>query len=223
MSFLESIKYIFRYRYVALLAIMVIGYNIVFNLADVVWLGQIKQRFSSHQELNNYLAHLDFLVGIFSLITGLFIFSNLINKFGWKITALVPPFVWLITSFCLYLVLFAENFGFGFNNLVLILGTLQISIGRAVKYCIFDQIKEITFIPLSIEQQRNSKAVIDGIVSRVGKSGSSIILQGFIIFGVGELISVTPIIAILIIITIIAWIYATNKMGSLMADQKYLN
>ena len=215
-SLLESIKYIFRYKYIALLAAMVIGYNVVFNLSDVLWIGQINQRFPSHHELNNYLAQLDFLVGIFSLITGLFIFSNLINKFGWKITALVPPIIWLITSICLYIALFAENIGFGLNNLILILGTLQISLGKALKYCIFDQIKEITFIPLSIEQQRNSKAIIDGIVSRMGKSGSSLILQGFLIFGVGEIISVTPTISILIIITIFAWIYATNKMGKLI-------
>jgi len=108
-SFLESIKYIFRYKYITLLAAMVIGYNVVFNLADVLWLGQINQRFPSHHELNNYLAQLDFLVGVFSLVTGLFIFSNLMNKFGWKITALVPPIVWLITSICLYIALFAFN------------------------------------------------------------------------------------------------------------------
>jgi AAA family ATP:ADP antiporter len=219
-SFLESIKYIFRYKYITLLAAMVIGYNVVFNLADVLWLGQINQRFPSHHELNNYLAQLDFLVGVFSLVTGLFIFSNLMNKFGWKITALVPPIVWLITSICLYIALFAENIGFGLNNLILILGTLQISLGKALKYCIFDQIKEMTFIPLSIEQQRSSKAIVDGIVSRAAKSGSSIVLQGFLIFGVGEIISVTPTISILIIITIFAWIYATNKMGRLISTGK---
>ena len=211
-SFAESLRYIFKYKYIALLAIMVLGYNIVFNLADVLWIGQVNQRFHSHNELNNYLAQLDSLVGVFSLIIGLFIFSNLINKFGWKITALVPPIVWLTTSLCLYIVLFTESFaGVELNNLILVLGTLQIAIGKAVKYCIFDQIKEITFIPLSIEHQRNSKAVIDGIISRVGKSGSSIILQGFLIFGVSE------------IITIFAWIHATNKMGGLIAEQKYLS
>ena len=199
---------------------MIIGYNVVFNLSDVLWLGQIKKRFISPHELNNYLAQLDFLAGIFSLITGLFIFSNLMNKFGWRITALVPPTVWLVTSFCLYTALCAENFGFNVNNLILTLGTLQMSLGKAVKYCIFDQIKEITFIPLTIEQQRNSKAIIDGIVSRAGKSGSSIILQGFLIFGAGEIISTTPMIAILVIFAIGAWMYATNKMGVLLAIEK---
>jgi ATP:ADP antiporter, AAA family len=223
-AFTESLKYIVKYKYITLLAIMVLGYNIVFNLADVLWIGQVNQRFHSHNELNNYLAQLDSLVGFFSLIIGLFIFSNLINKFGWKITALVPPIIWLITSLCLYTVLFTESFAdIKLNNLILILGTLQIAIGKAVKYCIFDQIKEITFIPLSIEHQRNSKAVIDGIISRIGKSGSSIILQGFLIFGVSEIITITPIIASIILITIFAWIHATNKMGGLIAEQKYLS
>lgn len=222
-AFSESIKYIIRYKYITLLAIMVIGYNMVFNLADLVWLDQINRRFSSPDELNNYLAQLDFLIGVFSLIIGLFVFSNIINKFGWKITALIPPIVWLISSIFLYTALFAEKFGFNLNTLILILGTLQISTGKAVKYCIFDQVKEITFIPLSIEQQKNSKAVIDGIISRIGKSGGSIIIQGFLIFGIGEIIAITPVITISIIITIFVWIYATNKLGKLMTTEQYLN
>lgn len=225
-AFSESIKYIFRYKYITLLAIMVIGYNMVFNLADLVWLDQINRRFTSAIELNNYLAQLDFLIGIFSLIIGLFIFSNIINKFGWKITALVPPIVWLISSICLYLALFVEKYGINhvnLNNLILILGTLQISTGKAVKYCIFDQVKEITFIPLSIEQQKNGKAVIDGIISRIGKSGGSIIIQMLLACSIGEIMHVTPIIAIIIMITIFAWIYATNKLGKLMVQQQYLN
>lgn len=222
-AFSESIKYIVKYKYITLLAIMVIGYNMVFNLADLVWLDQINRRFTSATDLNNYLAQLDFLVGIFSLIIGLFIFSNIINKFGWKITALVPPIVWLISSICLYLALFAEKYGINLNNLILILGTLQISTGKAVKYCIFDQVKEITFIPLSIEQQKNGKAVIDGIISRIGKSGGSIIIQVLLAIGIGEIITITPIVSIIIIITIFAWIYATNKLGKLMIEQQYLN
>lgn len=212
-SLLESIKYIFRYKYIALLAIMVITYNIVFNLADVLWIDQLNKRFSSANDLNNYLAQLDFLVGIFSLIIGIFIFTNMMNKFGWTITALTPPIIWLITSVILYATIFTEKFGFSLNNLILILGTLQISLGKAVKYCIFDQIKEMSFIPLSIEQQRNSKAIIDGIISRFGKSSSSIILQGFLIFGFNEIASLMPIIAIIILLTIFVWSYATCKMG----------
>ena len=217
-SLSESINYIFRYKYIALLAIMVITYNIVFNLADVLWIDQLNKRFVSPLDLNNYLAQLDFLVGVFSLIIGMFIFTNMMNKFGWTITAMMPPAVWLITSIGLYTALFTEKFGLPLNNLILILGTLQISLGKAVKYCIFDQIKEMTFIPLSVEQQRNSKAVIDGIISRFGKSSSSIILQGFLIFGFGEISSAIPIIAVLIIITIFVWSYATTKMGVLMTN-----
>lgn len=213
-SLLESVRYIFRYKYIALLAIMVVTYNIVFNLADFLWIDQLNKRFLLPHDLNNYLAQLDFLVGIFSLIIGLFIFTNMMNKFGWTITAMMPPIIWLITSVGLYTTIFTEKFGLSVNNLILILGTLQISLGKAVKYCIFDQIKEMSFIPLSIEQQRNSKAIIDGIISRFGKSSSSIILQGFLIFGLSDIASLIPIVALIIIITIFVWGYATCKMGT---------
>lgn len=223
-SLLESIKYIFRYRYVALLAIIVITYNIVFNLADVIWIDQLNQRFSSATDLNNYLAQLDFLIGIFSLIIGIFIFTNMMNKFGWTITAMVPPIVWLITSCGLYLTIYAEKHGFSsINNLILILGTLQISLGKALKYCIFDQIKEMSFIPLSVEQQRNTKAIIDGIISRSAKSSSSLILQGLLIFGFSEISGSIPIVAIIIMITIIIWSWATCKMGVRISNNNLIN
>ena len=223
-SLLESIKYIFRYKYVALLAIIVITYNIVFNLADVIWIDQLNQRFSSATDLNNYLAQLDFLIGIFSLIIGIFIFTNMMNKFGWTITAMVPPIVWLITSCGLYITIYAEKHGFSsINNLILILGTLQISLGKALKYCIFDQIKEMSFIPLSIEQQRNTKAIIDGIISRSAKSSSSLILQGLLIFGFSEISGAIPIVAIIIMITIVIWSWATCKMGVCINNNNLIN
>ncbi len=222
-SLSESIKYIFRYKYIALLAIIVITYNIVFNLADVLWIDQLNIRFASASELNNYLAQLDFLVGIFSLIIGIFIFTNMMKKFGWTITAMMPPVVWLITSIALYSTIFTEKFGFDLNNIILILGTLQISLGKALKYCIFDQIKEMSFIPLSIEQQRNSKAIIDGIISRFGKSSSSIILQVILICGFSEISTAIPIIALLIIITIAVWCYATCKIGTRIKNNNLIN
>jgi AAA family ATP:ADP antiporter len=221
-SLTESIKYLFRYRYISFLAIMVITYNVVFNLADVIWIDQLHKRFAAAIDLNNYLAQLDFLVGIFSLIISIFIFTNAINKFGWKITAMIPPTIWLITSTLLYAAIYTEKFGFALNSIIITLGTLQISLGKATKYCIFDQVKEMSFIPLSIEQQRNSKAAVDGLVSRLGKSSGSIILQTFLFLGITDMASIIPTIALLIILAITVWSYATCKMGDCISTQKQL-
>jgi ATP:ADP antiporter, AAA family len=221
-SLTESIKYIFRYKYIALLSLIVISYNIVFNLAEVLWLDQLNQRLSSIAELNNYLAQLDFLVGIFCIIISIFIFTKIMNKFGWTVTALITPAVWLITSIILFICLSGEKSGFALNNFILISGTLQIALGKALKYSLFDQIKEMSFIPLSIEQQRNSKVVVDGLISRLGKSSSSIILQALLIFGVNSITEATTIITILIIITIMIWSYSVLKIGKYISNNSFL-
>jgi AAA family ATP:ADP antiporter len=106
---------------------------------------------------------------------------------------------------------------FFFNpaNLILIFSSLQICLGRACKYTVFDETKEISFIPLSKNEQRKGKAVVDGIASRIGKSGGSLIYL-ILLTLCGNLISTIPYVAVIIFIMIILWILSVINLGKMV-------
>jgi ATP/ADP translocase len=83
---------------------------------------------------------------------------------------------------------------------------------RAAKYTVFDATKEIAFVPLSPEMQINGKASIDGICSRMGKSGGSMIYQGLLL-SFGTLSASAPYVALFLFTVLIIWIIAVKTLG----------
>lgn len=228
-SLKKSFEFLFQSKYAIYLTLIVLTYNVVSNLSDVLWTDQVHRRFTDPLSLNTYMARLDSLVGCFSVAISLIVFSNVIRKFGWTITAILTPIIWLITTVMLFSGLFMESnlldainfifFSMPINELILVLGTLQISLGRASKYTLFDQTKEIAFIPLSVEHQRKGKTIVDGIASRFGKSGSSVSIQIMLLFCGGKVANAIPYMGIIIAIAILVWSYATYKLGLLISEQ----
>jgi AAA family ATP:ADP antiporter len=103
------------------------------------------------------------------------------------------------------------------TSLILMFGSAQICLGRASKYTVFDETKEIAFIPLSKENQRKGKAVVDGIASRFGKSGGSIIIQ-CLLLNCGNLALTIPYIAGIYFLVISMWIFAVKNLGKMVKE-----
>jgi AAA family ATP:ADP antiporter len=91
-------------------------------------------------------------------------------------------------------------------------GSLQNCFARASKYTLFDATKELTFIPLDPEVKLKGKAVIDGVGSRLGKSGGSLIHQ-CLLMAFGSVALSTPYVASIFLVAIGAWIAATRGLG----------
>src|SRR5207249_4455846 len=58
---------------------------------------------------------------------------------------------------------------------VVILGSLQYCLCRAAKYTLFDSSKELAFVLLPDSQKMQGKLIIDGIGSRLGRGGASML------------------------------------------------
>jgi AAA family ATP:ADP antiporter len=103
---------------------------------------------------------------------------------------------------------------FGSSPLVLsvTLGSLQNCLSRASKYTLFDATKEMTFIPLSNESKLKGKAAIDGVGSRLGKSGGSVIHQGLLLFFTTVAAS-TPYVAAIFLVIVLIWILSVLSLG----------
>jgi AAA family ATP:ADP antiporter len=223
-TILECISFLRKSRYITYMVFIVVGYYIVYNLADIMWAYKIGLVMDSTQEINEYMNGVMSVTGIIAVFFALILSGNVIRRFGWTATALITPFVWLITSIAFFAGIAFENSSMieifttlmaNPANLVLLIGSMQICLGRGCKYTVFDQTKEIAFIPLSREEQRKGKIIVDGLASRFGKSGGSIIyVMLLLIFG--EMTNIIPYIAVIIFIALAAWLYATYKMGQII-------
>ena len=98
--------------------------------------------------VNVYMNQITFFTGVLAVLSALFLSGNIIRRYGWTITAIITPIVWFISSFFLFALLFYEemivkgiiaNVLFNPANLILIFSSLQICLGRACKYTVFDE------------------------------------------------------------------------------------
>lgn len=227
-SLRECFAELAKSRYMLYIAVLVVAYNIIYNLADVLWTEQINQRFPDASEFNTYINSVATWTGVFATLSALFLSGNVIRRFGWTATALITPVIWIATSIgFLGCLLFSSNLQLNdfmaafinmpLYNLILIFGSAQICLGRAAKYTVFDESKEIAFIPLPKDKQRRGKAVVDGIASRFGKSGGSLMIQVLIIV-CGELMLTIPYVVGIFFLVIALWVFAVRNLGKMVSN-----
>ncbi len=225
LSLKECFSYLTKSRYMSYITILVVAYNIVYNLSDVLWTEQIHERYPDISDFNAYINEIASVTGLFATISALLLSGNVIRRYGWTTTAMITPLLWLVTSigFLGCLLLSSGNFladflgsllGVPFYTLALIFGSAQICLGRAAKYTVFDESKEIAFIPLPREEQRKGKAVVDGIASRFGKSGGSLMIQMLLIV-CGGLANTIPFVTVIFLVVMALWILAVRGLGKL--------
>lgn len=208
------------------IVILVLAYNIVYNLSDLLWTDQVHQRFPDASDFNAYMNKITSITSLFAIISALLLSGNVIRRYGWTTTAMITPVIWLITGIGFYgCMLFGSEayfsdviyslFSVPAQSLILIFGSAQICLGRAAKYTVFDESKEIAFIPLPKESQRKGKAVVDGIASRFGKSGGSLLTQVLLV-SCGELVFTIPFVSIIFMCMIGFWMYAVRGLGRMV-------
>ena len=219
MSMRNNFAVIMKSRYLLCLTVIVLSYNMAINLIEVIWKDQIRMLYPNPSDFNIYMNHITSATGVISTLTSFLISGPLIRRFGWTCGALVTPIVILATSFAFFFFLFSNSFNFGFTILGLsplvmtvFFGSMQNCLARASKFTVFDTTKEMAFIPLSTSDKRKGKAVIDGMGSRVGKSGGSLTHQGLLI--VFSTISASAhIVAGILLVIFTVWIGSVLSLG----------
>ncbi len=223
----ESFKILITSPHLLCIAVIVLGYGISINYVDVIWKGQVKTFFEGDKN-----AFADYM-GNFAITTGMLaipimlVGGNILRYLSWKNAALITPAILLITGFGFFtLILTGYYHGepnttlftlFGlpvtFLGLGVQFGLFQNAITKATKYSLFDPTKEMAFIPLSKDFKTKGKAAVDVVGARLGKSGGALtffIIQT-ILPGV-SLVQLIPVLAILTIGILAAWIAAVFKL-----------
>ncbi|MGC1879004.1 MAG: Npt1/Npt2 family nucleotide transporter [Rhabdochlamydiaceae bacterium] len=220
LSLRESIRYILRSPYLVPLAIIVLAYNININFIDVLWKEQLKRFFIDPNEMLAHMSKITVGIGILATIGGFF-FSLMVTRLGWTFTAILTPVIMTVMAIGFFTFMFCGDalmafsltlFGISSFAMTVYCGSIQNCLSKASKYSVFDASKELAFLPLDAESKLKGKAAIDGLGSGIGKSGSSLIYQGFIIL-LGSVAFSTPYIAGILFIILIAWIFSAISLG----------
>lgn len=222
MGMRKNFAYLAKSKYLLCIAVLVVGFNIAINMVEIVWKDQIHALYPDPNDFNAYMGQVLFAIGCLSTFMGLFLCSNLIRRFGWTFSALITPVALLVTGlFFFSSVFFKESpsltkwtavLGTTPLALAVLFGTIQNVLSRACKFTVFDATKEISFIPLSPESKIKGKAAIDGVGSRIGKSGGSIVHGGLLmIFGSVSLSS--PYVGLILLAVVFGWIGAVKSLG----------
>lgn len=213
--------YLIRSRYLLGLAIIVLSYNLVIHLFEVVWKDQVSQIYSSRVEFNGYMSRITTLIGIVSVFAALFFSGQSIRKWGWRVGALTTPIVMLVSGILFFgaifavkrdVMIFAGVLNMAPMAIVAWIGGIQNVLSRSAKFTFFDQTKEMAFIPLPNDEKIFGKAAIDGVISRIGKSGGSLIYQGLLMVFTSVAASVN-VIAVVLLAIMVLWIIVVALIG----------
>lgn len=221
LSFRQSLSHLFNSKYLLLIAVVVVCYNWVINLTEVLWKHQVKELYPNPSDYTVYMNHIVSIIGCVATVSSLFVAGNAIRKLGWTFTALITPLILLVTSVGFFGFMFLGNFSsefvrvfFGFSPLAIVafFGSAQNILSRGAKYSVFDATKEMSFVPLQPETKLVGKAAIDGVCSRFGKSAGSIVHQGLLIL-FGTISTSAPYVAAVLLGVIFVWSFAVQKLG----------
>ncbi|MEI6242832.1 MAG: Npt1/Npt2 family nucleotide transporter [Chlamydiota bacterium] len=221
MSLRETFSYLGKSKYLICIAVIVVTYNIAINLIEIIWKDQIKQLYPNPSDYNAYMGQVMTVMGVIATLTALFISGNMLRKFPWTFSAMIPPIIVLVTGtgffafFLLkhsWLTVIAACVGSTPLIMCVFFGSMQNCMSRAAKYTLFDATKEIAFIPLGQECKLKGKAAIDGVGSRIGKSGGSIIYQVLLLQFVTVAAS-APYIGLIFLAIVGGWIAAVLTLG----------
>lgn len=221
LSFKESLTYVSNSKYLVCIAIIVVAYNLVINLVEVVWKDQLKNLYPAPSEYNNYINNLLMIQGVVSIIMSIGL-AQMINHFGWTKTSLITPIVMFFTCLGFFGILFYQDhpslfflsfFGTTPLAIAVFFGSMQNALSKACKYSVFDATKEMAYIPLDHESKLKGKAAIDGVGSRLGKSGGSLIHQGLLMI-FATVTASAPYVAAILVGVIFLWMIAIRSLGT---------
>lgn len=216
LSMRKNFSYLAQSRYLIYIALIVLTFNFAMNLIEVVWKNQVKDLYPNPSDYSAYMGRVMVFMEIIATLVSLFISGNVIRKFSWTTSAMIPVVIMMITGILFFtFAAFPGNTSiFGLTPLVLSVsfGALQNALSRASKYTLFDSTKEMAFIPLSKESKLKGKAAIDGVGSRLGKSGGAVIHQGMLMFFTTVAAS-TPYVGIIFVGVILIWMTSVISLG----------
>lgn len=220
MSFRNSIAFVLSSKYTLCLVTIVLSYNVIINFVEILWKQEARELYTDPQPYNIFMNEVTIAIGLVATVISLFFSGPCLRYLGWTKTALITPFILLVTSIGFFTFFFLKDSsimpaligGFAPLSIVVFFGSMQNCLSRACKYTVFDATKEIAYIPLAHNDKIKAKAAIDGVFNRMGKSTGSFLYQGLLIM-CSTITACAPYIAVMLLFFLVFWMVAVNSLG----------
>ena len=212
----ESAKELMASRELKAMAMMVFCYNVCVELTEVLWKAILRKTYPTKTEYMEYMSNFSQTVGLVAFILQL-IASEIINIFGWKWTAMIPPVTMGVLAVAFFAAVIAGEDQIPLAQ-VLLIGTVQNVANKVTKYSLFDPCKEMAYIPLGPEAKTKGKAAVDVLGARLGRSAGSATQQllVFLVGGAsGSIMNCAPYIGACYVSAIAMWSNAVSILGKL--------
>ncbi len=176
----QSVEIAWKNPVVRNVSVMMVSFNIIYHLVDVIHNDYVRSVFMSNPKaMNSYLNLVGKYLGIYAVLFSWILSGSFVRQFGLFYSLLFTPTLWAFLT----ILDFMSSAGwiaavpFTWANIhipmYLLSFSLILSIGRAAKFTIFDTAKEMSFLSLSLQDKRLGKASVDGLTSRLGKTGGA--------------------------------------------------
>jgi len=164
LGFNECFKTVRSNRYLIILASIVAVTAIVSILIDFQFMSVVKARSPQDVGLTSFFGWFNFGIMLIALFMQLLMTSNFIKRFGIRASLLLYPIVLVI---CSVIIVFSPMLLFA----ILLKGS-----DKSLSFTINQSVRELLYIPVSVEQKYRAKIFIDMFVNRFAKAIGSIIL-----------------------------------------------
>ena len=223
-SLSNSLITILNSKYLIHITLTIICYNIAVNLIECIWFSMISKLYTTPSSVMSYQAKISFWVGIVGVNASI-VFSIVIRKFNWLISAITTPLITLIIGVTFLILVLIEirlepymsiSIAYKYLTIVVFCGGLQNIFIKSIKYSFFDVTKEMLYIPLEGEIKTKGKAAVDILGTKFGKAlGSSIQVILLSIIPFAKIESIILYLTIVFLITCLTWLYATIKLSKM--------
>ncbi len=219
LSVKESFKLLINSRYIGHIILLVLCYGLVINILEGPWKNKVRELYPSTIEYLNFMGKFNIWMGV-SCVCFMLLGSNILRRFSWRISALITPYMLLITGGIFFsFIIFADYFaslGFEFNPIyfAVIIGAMQNILSKSTKYSLFDSTKEIAYIPLSLELKTKGKAAVEVMGLKFGKSlGAFVQSSIFILAPLASFDSVITYLFTIFVTIVMVWLWNVNSLN----------
>ncbi|MBP9753225.1 MAG: NTP/NDP exchange transporter [Proteobacteria bacterium] len=226
-SLSDSFKIVMKSKELLLIATLIMAYGVTINLVEVQWKHQMKIFAAGDKNFyNGLMGQYSFYQGLFAILFGLLVGSQILRRVSWFKAAIITPLVMLVGGGLFFLFIISQGLmepllAFVQTNAftaATFLGMLILIIAKPVKYMLFDPTKEMAYIPLSDEEKTKGKAAVDVIGGRAGKAGGAMVQSWLLIaFATKDVVAIAPIGFIVFAIIAVAWLYAVKALSARVA------
>lgn len=220
LSLPESAKELMKSKELKSMAAMVFCYNVCVELTEVLWKALLRRTYPTKSDYMGYMARFSQTVGVVAFLLQL-VASEIMEVFGWKWTALIPPVTMGVLAVAFFAAIVAGEEQIPLAQ-ALFIGTVQNVANKVTKYSLFDPCKEMAYIPLGPEAKVKGKAAIDVLGARLGRSVGSASQQLLVLLAggpTGSILKCTPYIGGLYVAAIAFWSNAVGVLGQLFHER----